>query len=167
MKENTKLKDKISFEMGKYLIDSPKLESNIKLELYGPDGKLKQYQEIHNDIYQGVQYGLIDQIADTPTIPKVGWMAVGTGVIAAPPGTFATTKLTTEIARVAVSTKTRTTNSVAIVATFGAGTGTGSLTEIGTFDVVTANTVHMWMGASIATKGALDTLTVTWTLTTT
>jgi hypothetical protein len=167
-KENSRINDKLTIEIGKNLTDTPRIDSNMKLELFGPDGVLKSVQEVHNDIYQGAQYGLVDQIADSPTIAKVGWVAVGTGVIASAPGTFATTKLTTEIARVATTTKTRTNNAVAMVATFGAGVGTGALTEIGTFDVVTANTVHIWMGASIAiTKGALDTLTVTWTLTTT
>ncbi len=163
--ENTKLKDEITFDVGKNLRDGLNLHSNMRLELFGPDGERKQVQEVHNDIYLGARYGLIDQIADTPTLAKMGWMAVGTGVIAAAPGDFTTTKLTTEIARVATTSKTRTTNVLTSIATFGAGTGTGILTEVGTFDVVTANTVHIWMGATIAiTKGALDTLTVTWTL---
>lgn len=170
IKENTKLKDGITLDIGKNLRDDFYLKSNMKLELFGPNGELKQVQEIHNDIYLGARYGLIDQIADTPTLAKMGWIAVGTGVIPAAPGDFTTTKLTTEIARVAMTTKTRTTNVLTTVSTFPAGTPAGSniLTEIGTFDVVTANTVHIWMGATInITKGALDTLTVTWTLTVT
>lgn len=168
IKDNAKLKDEITFGVGKNLRDGLKLKSNMRLELFGPDGKRKQVQEVHNDIYLGAEYGLIDQIADTPTLAKMGWIAVGTGVIAAPPGDFTTTKLTAEIARVAMTTKTRTTNVLTTVSTFPAGTGTGILSEIGTFDVVTANTVHIWMGGTInITKGALDTLTVTWTLTVT
>ena len=40
-------------------------------------------------------------------------------------------------------------------------------TEAGTFDVVTANTVNMWMSASfsVINKLAADSLAITWTLT--
>ena len=55
----------------------------------------------------------------------------------------------------------------ALVATFAAGVGTGAITEAGTFDVVTQNTVNMWMYStfSVINKGANDSLQITWTLT--
>lgn len=53
------------------------------------------------------------------------------------------------------------------MATFGAGVGTGAITEAGTFNIVTANTVDMWMSASFAVvnKAAGDSIVATWTLT--
>jgi hypothetical protein len=90
----------------------------------------------------------------------MGWMAIGTGSPAA-------TLLGAEVARVAFTSKTRSGAIVTVVGDYAAGTGTGAITEAGTFDVVTANTVNMWMSASFAVinKGALDTLSITWTLT--
>jgi hypothetical protein len=53
-----------------------------------------------------------------------------------------------------------------MITTFPAGTGTGTLTEAGIFDVVTANTVNMWCSGTIGfTKGASDSLVLTWTIT--
>jgi hypothetical protein len=54
-----------------------------------------------------------------------------------------------------------------MVANFAAGTGTGAITEAGTFDVVTQNTANMWMYStfSVINKGANDSLAITWTLT--
>ena len=90
----------------------------------------------------------------------MGWMAVGTGSPAA-------TLLGAEVARVAFDSKTRSGAVITVVATFAAGTATGALTEAGTFDVVTANTVNMWMSSSysVINKGASDSLVITWTLT--
>ena len=53
-----------------------------------------------------------------------------------------------------------------MVCTFAAGTGTGSITEVGLFDLGAAG--NMWLSATgfaTITKGAADTLQVTWTLT--
>jgi len=60
-----------------------------------------------------------------------------------------------------------TTNVVTMVGDFAAGVGTGAVTEAGIFDVVTQNTVNMWVSASfsVVNKGALDTLSISWTLT--
>jgi hypothetical protein len=140
--------------------DSIYLSANMLLMLFGPDGTLKDYRLIHNTVTTAGKAGVLDQVLAAPTLAKMGWMAVGTGSPAA-------TLLGTEIARVAFDTKTRNTNVVTVVATFAAGVGTGALTEAGTFDVVTANTVNMWMSASYAVvnKLAADSLVITWTLT--
>lgn len=136
------------------------LFDNVLIQLFGPDGGLKDERKIHNTVTTAGKAGILDQTLASPTLNKMGWMAVGTGS----PGA---TLLGAEIARVAFDTKTRLTNVVTVVATFAAGTGTGALTEAGTFDVVTANTVNMWMSATYAVvnKLAADSLVITWTLT--
>jgi hypothetical protein len=128
--------------------------------LYGPDGVLKDYRELHNTVTTGGKTGACAQIAAAPAVPKWGWMAIGTGTPTA-------TLLQTEVARVAFTSNTEATNVDTVVATFAAGTGTGAITEAGTFDVVTANTVNMWTSNSFAVvnKGAADSMTITWTLT--
>ena len=52
-----------------------------------------------------------------------------------------------------------------MVGTWAAGDGTGAITEAGIFDAGAAG--NMWCSASfgVVTKGAADSLTITWTLT--
>jgi hypothetical protein len=139
--------------------DSLGLKGEITLTLRGPDGKLKQVVKA-NTVTSAGKAGAADQILASPTLAKPGWMAVGTGSPAA-------TLLGTEIDRNALTSKTRSTNVVTFVGDWAAGDATGAITEAGVFDVVTANTVNMWLSASFAVinKGASDTLNISWTLT--
>jgi hypothetical protein len=137
------------------------IKANMHLVLTDENGNVKDERHIHNAVTTAGLQGIADQILASPSLQKMGWMAIGTGSPAA-------TLLGAEVARVAFTSKTRGANSIVTsVATFGAGTGTGAITEAGTFDVVTANTVNMWMSASfsVINKGASDSLTITWTLT--
>jgi hypothetical protein len=136
--------------------------ANMRLELFDKDGNLKDVREVHNTVTTAGKNGLADQVLASPTLLKMGWMELGTG-------TGGTTLLNAYISgsRVAFTTKTRNTNVVTVVGTFGAGVGTGAITEAGTFDVVTQNTVNMWMYSTFGTitKTGTDSLVVTWTLT--
>jgi hypothetical protein len=136
--------------------------ANMRLELFDKDGNLKDVREVHNTVTTAGKNGLADQVLASPTLPKMGWMELGTG-------TGGTTLLNAYItgSRVAFTSKTRNTNVVTVVGTFGAGVGTGAITEAGTFDVVTQNTVNLWMYSTFAAinKGSSDSLVVTWTLT--
>ena len=140
--------------------DGLRIDVNCFLRLYGPDGELKEYREVHNTVTTAGKQGVADQIIAAPTLVKMGWMAIGTGSPAA-------TLLGAEIARVAFTSKLRSGAIVTVIGDYAAGTGTGAITEAGTFDVVTANTVNMWMSSSFAVinKLAADTLSITWTLT--
>jgi len=135
------------------------LKDNVHIVLKGPDGKVK-HESNHNTVTTAGKNGAADQVLESPTLPKPQWMAIGTGTPAA-------TLLGTEIDRNQVTTKTRSGAIVTFVGDWAAGDGTGTITEAGIFDVVTANTVNMWASASFGaiTKGALDTLKITWTLT--
>lgn len=158
--DSSKFIDQALSGVGKNLRAQLSYSMNVKVEVFGPDGKLKDSREVHNAVTTAGLAGIMDQILASPTLAKMGWMAIGTS-------SPASTLLGAEVARVAFTTKTRSTNVVTVVGDYPAGTGTGSITEAGTFDVVTANTVNMWMSASfgVITKGALDTLKITWTLT--
>lgn len=152
--------DKMSFSLGKGVIDQIKINVNMRIQLFDEHGNLKHEDYVHNTVTTAGKNGIADQILAAPTLAKMGWMAIGTGT---PSGTL----LGAEVARVAFDTKTRNTNVVTVVATFGPGVGTAALTEAGTFDVVTANTVNMWMSTTFAVvnKAAADSLVITWTLT--
>ena len=159
-KDNLKTTDEVSMKTGKGFADGLYFDVNMHLQLFDENGNVKQEDFVHNTVTTAGKAGIADQILAAPTLAKMGWMAIGTG-------TPTSTLLDTEVARVAFDTKTRSTNVVTVVGTFAAGTGTGAITEAGTFDVVTANTVNMWMSSSfsVINKGALDSLVITWTLT--
>lgn len=159
-KDNSKIKDSLSFSVHKPIIDGLNPDVNINIRVFDKNGNLKSESNTHNTVTTAGLYGAADQILASPSLTKMGWMAIGTGSPAA-------TLLGAENARVAFDSKTRNNAVVTVVATFGAGVGTGTITEAGTFDVVTANTVNMWMSATgfSHSKGAGDSLVITWTLT--
>lgn len=152
--------DNRSMKIGKGFAEGMNIEFNMHLVLKDENGKVKDERFVHNTVTTAGKNGIADQILASPGLAKMGWMAVGTGT----PGA---TLLGAEIARVAFTSKTRNTNVITSVGDFPAGTGTGAITEAGTFNIVTANTVDMWMSASfsVINKGTLDSLSVTWTLT--
>ncbi len=158
--DRMKMVFKKPFESMLYL--SPGPESNVLVQLVGPHGHLKDERRIHNTVTTAGKYGAAAQVLDTPDLDLPGWMELGEG-------TGGTTKLNDYIAssRVALTSKTRTNAIVTMVGDWAADVGTGAITEIGVFDVVTEDTVNMWMytSFSVVNKGALDTLSATWTLT--
>ena len=89
-------------------------------------------------------------------------MAIGTGSTAAAAGN---TALGSEAGRVALTSSTVTDNAVAYVASFGAGTGTGAITEAGLLNASSSGTLLCRTVFSVINKGANDTLGITWTVT--
>jgi len=141
------------------VVEEITLKNNVHIILRSPDGNIK-HESVHNTVTTAGKNGIADQLLTTPTLPKPGWMAIGTG-------TPASTLLGAEIDRNALTSKTRSGNVVTMIADWAAGDGTGTITEAGIFDVVTANTINMWASASFSAilKGVADTLQITWTLT--
>ena len=165
-KDKFGISDRIMMGMAKVfgscLYLSREARENVIFSLYGPDGRLKDERRVFNTVTTAGKYGAADQIVAAPGLAKPGWMEVGTG-------TGGTTLLNAYIAgsRTALDSKTRTNAVVTMICTFPAATGTGAITEAGVFDVVTQNTVNLWMYSSfsVINKGAADSLVVTWTLT--
>lgn len=89
-------------------------------------------------------------------------MAIGSGTTSAVVGD---TALETELGRVSLTSTTVTNNSVAYVATFPAGTGTGAVTEAGILNASSSGTLLCRTVFSVINKGAADTLGITWTVT--
>lgn len=89
-------------------------------------------------------------------------MAIGTTNTAAAAGD---TALAAEAARVALTSGTATTNVATYVATFPAGTGTGAIVEAGILNAGSGGTLLCRTVFSVVNKGALDAMTITWTVT--
>ena len=89
-------------------------------------------------------------------------MAVGTGSTAA---AASDTALGNESARVALTSTTVSGADVVYVATFGAGVGTATLTEAAILNASSSGTMLCRTVYGTITKGASDSMTVTWTVT--
>lgn len=87
-------------------------------------------------------------IGSNSTIPAIGDTALGA-----------------ELGRVAVTSTTALNNTVTYEATFGAGVGTGSVAEAGIFSASVAGIMLSRSTSLSLTKGASDTLQVTWIIT--
>ena len=89
-------------------------------------------------------------------------MAVGTDNTAAAAGN---TTLGTELARVTLDSGTASGANMVYTAEFGAGIGTGSLTEAGILNAASGGTMLCRTVFAVINKGLADTMTVTWTIT--
>ncbi len=73
------------------------------------------------------------------------------------------TALGTELGRVALDSSLATSNTIAYVATFPAGVGTGTLREVGIFNSNSSGTMMNKAQINI-TKDVSDTIVITWNL---
>jgi hypothetical protein len=140
-------------------------EVNVRVELFDEFGALKEFREIHNLVVTAGKNHIADQLSSSPGQAAMGWMAIGTGAVAAAAGD---TLLGAEIDRNALTSRTDSGNVVTYVGDWAAGDGTNAaITEAGIFNIVTANTITMLARAvfTAINKGASDTLKITWTLT--
>jgi hypothetical protein len=143
------------------LQDSIKVTGDLKIVVTGPDGKVKEEQEFKNLVVTTGKNFIASRMKDT-TDAAMSHMGIGTGTTAAAAGD---TALETQAGRVSLTSTTVTTNSVAYVATFPAGTGTGAITEAGIFNASSGGTMLCRTVFSVINKGAADTLGITWTVT--
>ena len=143
--------------------DAIKMTGNLKLVLTDEHGNVKQEEEIKNLVVTVGKNFIASRMKDA-TATAMTHMEVGTGTTAAAVGD---TALQTAVAssRVTLTSTTVTTNNVAYVATFPAGTGTGALTEAGLFNASSSGTMLCRTVFSVINKGAADTLGITWTVT--
>ena len=166
IKDGMTIKDEISMMAGKGFDGRIKMSGVMVAELFEPKGLLKARREVHNTVTTLAHKMAADQLLAAPALATPGWMEVGTG---SGQGAGDST-LATYIAgsRTVLDSKTRGANAIiTMVCTFAAGTGTGAITEAGSFNVVTQNTTDLitYADFSVINKGADDSLVITWTLT--
>lgn len=137
------------------------LKGHVQVEVFDADGALKDSREQDNLILTVGRNMIADRLLASPTLAVPTHMGVGTSGTAAAVGD---TTITGDV-RVALTSKTRSTNVVTFVGDWAAGAATATLQEVGLWDAAsTGNLVGRATFTSIA-KGAADTLKVTWTWT--
>lgn len=138
-----------------------KLQGFITLQLFGPDGALKQHQTVENIVTNAGRAAIIDRLqGNSPAV--CDYIAIGTGATAA---AAADTTLGTETARAQGTLSQPDAYTDRCVYTFGAGVGTGSITEAGRLNAGSGGTL---MGRQVFTavpKGAGDSLQITYDFT--
>ena len=140
--------------------DTIKVTGELKITVTKPDGNVHETVVPNIVVTDGKEY-IASRMKDA-SATAMSHMAIGTGSTAAAAGDAA---LGTEAGRVALTSTTVTSNAVAYVTTFPAGTGTGAITEAGIFNASSSGTLLCRTVFSVINKGAADTLGITWTVT--
>tara|TARA_A100000164_G_C21827109_1_gene733393 strand:- start:430 stop:867 length:438 start_codon:yes stop_codon:yes gene_type:complete len=140
--------------------DLIKVKGELKLTLTSPQGNVKHEVIVPNLVVTAGKNFIADRLKNNTTV--MSHMAIGTGSTAAAAGN---TALGSEAGRVALTSTTVTDNAVAYVGSFGAGTGTGAITEAGLLNASSSGTLLCRTVFSVINKGANDTLGITWTVT--
>jgi hypothetical protein len=142
--------------------DAIKMTGELKITVTSPEGNVTQETVIPNLVVTAGKNWIAGRMYDTGIPDEMSHMAIGTGTTAAAAGD---TALGTQAGIVSLTSTTVSTNTVQYVATFGAGTGTGAITEAGIFNAASSGTMLCRTVFSVINKGAADTLGITWTIT--
>jgi|NOAtaT_7_FD_contig_121_342431_length_1211_multi_2_in_0_out_0_2 hypothetical protein len=139
------------------------VKGNLHIVIRDANGNIKEEREEKNLVVTaGLGYIASRMVGTASTV--MSHMEVGTNSTAAAAGDTtlgaavagSRTALTSFTASGAVSTA---------VCTFGAGVGTGALTEAGIFNASSGGTMLCRTVFSVVNKGAADSMTITWTIT--
>ena len=138
-----------------------KATGRLSVVLKDSTGAIKQESNINNLVVTTGLGFIASRMKDT-TDAAMGYMAIGTGTVAAAAGD---TTLGTELDRNALTSTTVTGNEIAYIASWGAGDGTGAITEAGLFNAAAAGDMLARTVFAVVNKAANDTLSITWTIT--
>ena len=140
--------------------ESIKAKGELQIKLFGPDGKLKGEQNVPNLVVTTGKTFIAARMVGTPT--AMSHMAIGSGTTDPAVGD---TALETELGRVSLTSSASSGAVVTYIASFGAGTGTGAVTEAGILNASSGGTLLCRTEFSVVNKGADDSMSITWTIT--
>ena len=136
----------------------------MHLQLFGPDGKLKEERFHKNTVTELGDAHVADAMSDQAE-GALGYMAVGTGS----GQTAASVGLATSLDRNALTSTTQgagaADNDVVFVGDWAAGDGTGAITEAGILLGDNNTSLNYYADFAAVNKAAGDTLKITWTVT--
>ena len=118
-------------------------------------------QEVPNLVVTSGKAYVASRMKDT-TLSAMSHMAIGTGTAAA---AAANTALGSEADRNSLSSTTVSNGTVTYVATFGAGEGTGAITEAALLNGSSGGTMLCRTVFAVVNKGSQDSMTITWSVT--
>ena len=117
--------------------------------------------EVPNLVVSAGKDFVASRIKDSTT-NAMSHMAIGTGTASPAAGN---TALGSQAHRSALTSTTVSSNVVTYVASFGAGDGTGAITEAGLFNASFSGDMLCRTTFSVVNKGSQDSMTITWQVT--
>jgi hypothetical protein len=137
-----------------------KATGKLNIKLFGPDGTIKEDKTVPNIVVTTGKTFIAARMVGTPT--AMSHMAIGSGTTNPAAGD---TTIETELGRVALTSSASADAVVTYIASFGAGTGTGAVTEAGILNASSAGTLLCRTEFAVVNKGADDSMSITWTIT--
>lgn len=141
--------------------ESVNVKGNLEVILLDQSGNQKDYRKIDNLVVAVGKEVIAARLVGN-TLAVMSHMAVGSGNTAA---TTSQTTLGTELGRVVLDSTSRSSNTITYVATFPAGTGTGSLAEAGILNASSSGNLLCRTVFGVVTKAAGDSVVITWNVT--
>jgi hypothetical protein len=141
--------------------ESVNVKGNLEVILLDETGKQKDYRKVNN-LVVAVGKDVIASRLVGNSLAIMSHMAVGSSTT---PAATSQTALGTELGRVSLDSTTRATNTITYVATFPAGTGTGSITEAGILNAGATGNMLCRTVFGVVTKASGDTVVITWNVT--
>ena len=138
--------------------ESINVQGNLEVLLLDENGLQKDYRKINNLVVAVGKDTIASRMVGNTTA-IMSHMAVGSSNTAA---ATSQTTLGSELGRVVLDSTARAANTVTYVATFPAGTGTGSITEAGILNASSSGNLLCRTVFGIVTKTASDTVIITW-----
>ena len=141
--------------------DSVKVKGALQIDVFDESGKQKEQKKIDNLVVATGKQVIAARLLGN-TLPVFSHMAVGSSNTAA---TSSQTSLGAELSRVGFDSTSRSSNALTFVATFPAGSGTGTLTEAGIFNDGTSGNMLCRTNFNAVNKASGDTIVITWNVT--
>lgn len=133
----------------------------LNVVLLDEEGQVKDERDVKNLVVAvGKEVIASRLVGNTIAIPS--HMAVGSDNTAA---ITSQTTLGGELGRVVLDSTGRTSNTITYIATFPAGTGTGSIQEAGIFNAGASGNMLCRTAFNVVNKAAGDTVVITWNVT--
>lgn len=138
-----------------------KIKGVVRVQHYNKDNVILEDFTVENLVVNSGITFIIDRMVSNGS-SFMSHMAVGTSSASTLPTDVA---LGNEIGREVFTSTSVSGNTLTFVAGFGAGVGTGVLTEAGIFNAASLGTMLNRVVFGSVNKGSLDTIVITWTLT--
>jgi hypothetical protein len=145
--------------------DLPQSRGNVDIVVRSANGDIKDIRKIHNLVVNtGLAFVISRMVGTSKAV--MSHMGIGAGTTAAAAGDTALgSPLGSRVALTSTTISGANNEKVVYVATFGAGVGTGAVTEAGVFNALTSGDMLCRTVFSVVNKAADDTMQITWTIT--
>jgi hypothetical protein len=147
------------------LLETPKMRGELTIVVKDSTGAIKEKREVPNLVVNtGLAYIISRMVGTAKSV--MSHMALGSGITAAAPGdTALQSQLGSRVALDSTTIAGSDDEKVVYVSTFGAGAGTGAVTEAGIFNNSSGGDMLCRTVFAVVNKAADDTMEITWTIT--